>query len=287
MEQTYILIRVIHFAALLPLFGLLLFRCYGIPGPSEKARMIDGQAVRMAKLLTLLGLATGVLWFLVQAALMDGRWQAMVDFSTLGSVLHETRFGRVWLWHLGFSVALYGIFFTRAGRWASVAFAAAFLVSLAFTGHAIMQEGALGWLHRFNQAIHLMAGASWLGALLGLGLVLYSDGGESFGRQTLWRFVRVGYAAVAFVVASGWINAWLMVGSWQGLLSTSYGRVLSVKVSLVAILIGIALVNRFILLPRLSDASYAALKRTVVFEQVLGMLILFAVSILGTLPPPS
>ena len=100
----------------------------------------------------------------------------------------------------------------------------------------------------------------------------------------------MGYAAVALLAATGALNTLLLVGSVEALAGTPYGRLLSLKILLFLVMVVLALINRFRLLPRLrrepqSSAPLAALARSVLFEQVLGLAVLAVVSVLGTWPP--
>ena len=74
------------------------------------------------------------------------------------------------------------------------------------------------------------------------------------------------------------------------MVGTPYGRLLGLKILFFSVMVVLALVNRFRLLPRLRrepqpSAPIAALARSVLFEQALGFAVLAVVSILGTWPP--
>jgi putative copper resistance protein D len=100
----------------------------------------------------------------------------------------------------------------------------------------------------------------------------------------------MGYVAVALIALTGAINSLLLVGSFEGLVGTPYGRLLGLKILLFSVMVGLALINRFRLLPRLRHepqpaAPIVALARSVLFEQALGFAVLAVVSVLGTWPP--
>ena len=103
----------------------------------------------------------------------------------------------------------------------------------------------------------------------------------------------MGLAAVCTLVGTGLINAWLLVGSPGAALASDYwGRVLVLKLALFTVLVGLAAVNRLRLLPRLrarpaeDRAILSALIGNVMLEQALGLLVIAAASVLGTLSPP-
>ena len=61
----------------------------------------------------------------------------------------------------------------------------------------------------------------------------------------------MGYAAVALLSATGAINTPLLVGNVDSPAGTPYGRLLSLKILLFSVMVVLALINRFRLLPRL------------------------------------
>jgi putative copper resistance protein D len=94
---------------------------------------------------------------------------------------------------------------------------------------------------------------------------------------------------VAAIAITGAVNTLILVGSLDALFGTDYGRLLSLKILLYFAMVGIALRNRFRLMPRFADrfeGANRALYRSVFVEQAIGIGILVVVSLLGTLPPP-
>jgi putative copper export protein len=99
--------------------------------------------------------------------------------------------------------------------------------------------------------------------------------------------------AVAFVILSGVANAGFRVeGSFLKLLDSDYGDVLLKKIALVAAMLGIACLNRFVLMPRLRAAplkrmtQISKLRYILTVDIVLGTLVLGASAILGITMPP-
>ena len=160
-----------------------------------------------------------------------------------------------------------------------------------------------GLSHVLVQAIHLLAGGVWLGSLPALFHLAARARRTGFGfahataaqealRRMLPVYSRMGYAAVGAVLLTGLLNSWFLVGGVTALTSTAFGHVLLAKVALVLLMVGVAAINRFVLQPRIvaPDGDGAvpvrALWRSMAVEQGLGVLVLAAVSLLGTLPPP-
>ena len=170
------------------------------------------------------------------------------------------------------------------------------LVSLGLVGHAVEGQGPGRFVHQINQMVHLLAAGLWLGGLVPLSWLLgraRSPSGAawtSVARDVVPRFSQMGYAAVALLAATGAINTLVLVGSFEALVSTPYGRLLGLKILLFSIMVVLALINRLRLLPRLRreprpSAPLAALAYSVLFEQALGFAVLAVVSVLGTWPP--
>lgn len=103
--------------------------------------------------------------------------------------------------------------------------------------------------------VHLLAGSVWLGGLVGLVVVLPALVGRGEeGGVVLARFSAAGAAVLLALAVTGGLLAWRILGSWSGLVETTYGRLLLAKVATVAVVVALAAVNRFTLLPRLRAA---------------------------------
>ncbi|MET9292209.1 copper resistance protein CopC [Streptomyces sp. NPDC003077] len=90
--------------------------------------------------------------------------------------------------------------------------------------------------------LHLLAVATWLGGLCALLVSLYW--GPSVERSSVRRFSRLAFGSVVVLAATGVYQSWRQVGSWKALTDTSYGRLLLLKVGLIAVLLGIAWMSR-------------------------------------------
>ncbi|MER7816024.1 copper resistance protein CopC, partial [Streptomyces sp. NPDC096153] len=90
--------------------------------------------------------------------------------------------------------------------------------------------------------LHLLAVAAWLGGLATLLVALHRA--PSLGRAAVLRFSRVAFWSVVVLAATGLYQSWRQVGSWSALTGTSYGRLLLVKIGLVAVLVGVAWISR-------------------------------------------
>jgi putative copper resistance protein D len=183
--------------------------------------------------------------------------------------------------------------------WLGFAAALGLTAAIAWTGHAGSTLGAIGDLHVTADALHLLAAAAWIGGLVPLVLLLAAVRRHptvewtSQARDVTRRFSTLGTVSVATLMASGIVNAWILVGSVHGLLVTEYGRLLMLKLGVFAIMLVFAAMNRFWLTPRLglspaSGAQLDALRqltRNSTIEIGLGVIIFAIVGMLGTLHP--
>ncbi|SOD63699.1 copper transport protein [Streptomyces zhaozhouensis] len=87
--------------------------------------------------------------------------------------------------------------------------------------------------------VHLLATACWLGGLVTL-LVLLRGAEGPPPAAAVRRYSTVALAGVATLAATGLYQSWRQVGSFSALTGTDYGRLLIVKVVVVAVLLGVA-----------------------------------------------
>jgi putative copper resistance protein D len=296
--------RVLHYTAVTTLAGVSFFPLYAYAAAEPAGLFRWRQAVLLAAAAA--ALISGLLWFVFSVANMSGTMAGIADQEMLWTVVNETTFGSVWMARMVLAVILTVIAArpfrkATAGRdLITACLAAVLLASLAGTGHAQIEEGWIGLVHVGADAAHLLAAGAWLGGLVPLGFILldYSmaDGEPIVDVDPiLLRFSSMGYAAVATLVASGLINSWFLVGSVSSLLTTLYGQILLAKVAFFAAMLALAAANRFWLVPRMIETRMGAsgepavwlarLRYHVLGEQFLGLMVLLAVSVLGTMRP--
>jgi putative copper resistance protein D len=302
MDALIVGARLVHFSAAMLLFGASLFRIYVAHKiPRDIAAGFDRWLWKTLLFASVLASLSALAWWDALAVYMGDGWRDALNSDVLSAVLFETEFGKVWIWHLGFCFATAAILLISPGSLPkanlfAVALSLAILITLAAVGHATMHEGLQRIVHQSSQTIHLVAAGAWLGALVPLGYVLRHATRErrwiSLALAALSRFSRFGYFAVGLILLSGCVMSWQMVGGWSELFDTAYGRVLLAKVFLFSLMTGVAAVNRFYWMPRLAPQQNAkrsqpmlrSLLRNVTVEQAIGLAILAAASLLGTLP---
>jgi copper resistance protein D len=290
-DELTVASRFVQFAAVSLLVGAPLFRLVIQPaGPIKLDRPPVELAAAIAALLSGLGWLAGV------AASMAGGWFEAVDPDTFAAVMLDTRFGHLWIARLALIVAIIVLCArTKCSRTPDVALlvlSAAATASLVGVGHGLEGSGSLALIHPAADVVHLLCMAIWLGGLFYLALVLrravtVRDVDPDVVRTVLPRFSRIGYGAVGLLLVSGFINAIILVPRPEALINTLYGRILLVKISLAALMVIVAIVNRIVLTPRVLDqpAAITALWRNILVEQATGLLVLAAVALLGTIHP--
>lgn len=162
-----------------------------------------------------------------------------------------------------------------------------------------MDEGSRRYLHFTSDIVHLLAAGSWLGALAAFALLLRSNNltGDLQIRllaRMLTGFESAGALMVATLAITGVVNYLLVVGPVLETLTTStYGALLSLKVFLFAGMLVFAAVNRFHLSPLLErsiqtgtpNVAINALRRSMILELSVAVIIMGLVAWLGTLSP--
>ncbi|MGW0915963.1 copper resistance CopC/CopD family protein [Streptomyces sp. NPDC002784] len=92
-----------------------------------------------------------------------------------------------------------------------------------------------------SAVLHLLATAVWLGGLTALLLTLRR---AHLTPDTVTRFSRLALASVTVLVVTGVYQSWRGLGSWDALTGTTYGRLLTLKLIAVALLLATAAVSR-------------------------------------------
>ena len=235
---------------------------------------------------------TTLLWLPIRAAILAGDWSGATNSGMVSSVLFETSIGRAWQYQAA-AVLILVLSFQAPERFRSrsIAVASAItLLSLVTIGHAAgINSGWTRLFHKFNDGVHVLAAGSWLGALVPVALLLgrlESKQTENQAMQGLIKFSAAGHVAVTIVVLSGAMNVLLIVGGFPLDWRLPYQALLSIKVLIVTIMIAIAVLNRYLLVPRWNRAPNALpwIRRATISEIVLGTTVVALVAWFGMLP---
>ncbi|MGW9372869.1 copper resistance CopC/CopD family protein [Streptomyces xanthophaeus] len=94
--------------------------------------------------------------------------------------------------------------------------------------------------------LHLLAMGLWLGGLITLLTVLRhrAPGSRDIPASAIGRFSTLAFTAVAVLAGTGMYQSWRQVGSWEALFTTSFGRILVVKLVAVVLVLAAAAFSR-------------------------------------------
>jgi copper resistance protein D len=295
-------LRFVQYLLLLGLFGWTAFRVVGL----RAASWVPVRSGRTAAIIAA-GLApfvsTGLM--LAATAAMMGQTIWALDWPIIEAMTLDTDIGWAFLMRTAFLVA--GAMALLAARdnlrlsFAAICFAVA-LMTLGWSGHAAATEGALGWIHRLGNGIHLLASGFWLGAIgwfMHLSTIAHREAERVSVAPLLAAmhgFAPLGVALVATVSVTGLINAQLIfgLGNSAATLATSYGVLLAAKVAIVVGMLAFGAHNAWISRSSIAKGKSAALeyraalsrvRHSLAFEMILGITVVGLVALLGMLSP--
>lgn len=301
-DAAVIIARLVQFSAAAVLGGGALFFLYGV-APDARATW----PTRLIATAAGAGALGAIGWLMAQSGQIGSGPADAFDPATVWSVATETGFGRVALARLAFFLcALFLAIGLKSGRrlWLYLGITgAAASASFAWTGHGARDGGLAGSIHLAADVLHLLAGSIWIGALAVLTILVCrasragaGGGGGQDALTGLVRFSAIGLGVVGVLVASGLVNGWLLVGptGLRRVLTTPYGLLLLTKLVLFGMMLALAALNRYRLIPQLEPAlradsgpkSFEPVVRSILAETALAILVLGLVSWLGTLSPP-
>ena len=282
--------RFAHFIAAMFIFGASAYLWLYTP---EKLRRALSPAVwRLSLVASVVAFVTAIVWVALELALMADDWSQAYDPGAIGDVLTDTAFGHAWALHLTLAAALVAVVgFGPRGRWAiTTIVSAALLASLGLVGHAAMQTGAEGVAHRTNHAVHLLTTAIWIGGVVPFAMCLHAYRDDDLRRdaaRAMMDFSFWGQFVVAAIILTGAVNIALTSGRPPFPPTTPYRVLLVAKIVLVAIMIALAVMNRYVLAPKLKPGAtaLAVLRATSAAEVLLGSVVVALVSVFALFDP--
>ncbi|WP_340614906.1 copper homeostasis membrane protein CopD [Xenorhabdus thailandensis] len=303
LEALYIFCRFSHFVAVMLMFGLSLFTVMLVSGHFSS---LMRERLKVGVLIsTVLALITSIIWFIVQAGLMGDGWHDVYVLDIWLAVL-GTSFGQIWRWQLLIAVfAVGGLFLSniKIKNFLLLGCSIILLSSHAFIGHAAMHEGSIGLLLQANQVVHLLSAGYWFGGLWPFLVCLqflrlrqsvetnlspnaanlYADSVIAMKKFSLY-----GHFAVFLVIVTGIVSSVILIPDWPvfSRALSEYQSMLWLKIVLVIGMVLLALINRYILVPKLKQKKcYQQLIINSWLEIILGTTALLCVAIFATQPP--
>jgi putative copper resistance protein D len=168
-------------------------------------------------------------------------------------------------------------------RVAWLGFSGLLLTATSFTeaGHAVSQS----WVFQLVLVVHLSLAAWWVGTLYPLWLACHRLAFAE-AHAVLHRFGQFAVAAVLLIVLAGLYLSYQLT-AWNNLFTSSYGLFLITKLVLVLLLLGLAALHKFVLVPQLLSSQDASrLKKSLLIEKFTGAGIYFITTVLTTLVGP-
>ena len=158
-----------------------------------------------------------------------------------------------------------------------------FLLSFRFGGHVSVQSLSV----QFALAVHFTMFALWIGALYPLLTISRTEQVAEL-KVSLERFSKHAVLIVSLLLLSGLTMMLSLIHSMAELFTTAYGVALTLKILLVIGLLGIAAVNKLIIVPRLLlQADAAHFQRSVRVEIAVAVILLLLTAYLSTALGPA
>jgi putative copper resistance protein D len=275
--------KAISYATTLPAAGAIFFVSYADRRLREQQR---GSILRHVLMLSALAVLSSILKISLLDASMSGSPADMFDLSSAGMILGAGEGLAIALRLVGLTLCMAAF---KAGRLARTASClGALLAAASFAGvghvHALKPDR----LPTTLLVLHLACVAFWLGALWPL-LRVARDAELARTAALAARFGAIALSMVGLLIGAGALLAFQLLGNVSLLWSTGYGRMLSLKLLLVAALLCAAALNRLWLTPRLlrgDRTASASLRRSIRFEMIVGGLILLVTAAFTSLTGP-
>jgi copper transport protein len=300
--------RWLEFMAMLAVIGGVAFQLLVLPR-AQRAMVgalsmdtryeLSDTARRLAQSALILLLVTAASRLYSEARAVLGPERA-IDRGALRMVL-GTSWGTGWLIGvIGVLVAALGIVIVRRLRadagWLVAALGAlAIGIAPALTGHASVTRPV--GLSIALDAAHVLAACAWVGSLLtllftALPLVRGRRSMEGIGSGPLVAslvraFHPIALTCATIVIATGLLSAWLRLPTVPALWTSSYGRLLLLKLAFVAVVVILGARNWRRVMPTLGDdASARRITRTAGAELTVAALVLAVTAVLVSTSPP-
>ncbi|MGZ4387781.1 MAG: copper resistance CopC/CopD family protein [Gaiellaceae bacterium] len=210
------------------------------------------------------------------------------------SPIAGTRFGAAFIaMTLGFALVaalLYLAWLTERTLllWPAFLIGVVFASGLSLSGHSAADAGH-SWLSELADWVHLTAACLWIGGLVQLVAVVFPAAPE-LRRGAFVRFSRYATALVALLLAAGIYLSVLRLPHLADLWTQGYGRVLLVKLGLVAVALAWGGFHHAVVRPALegpgSEGVLSRLPHSLVGESMVGVAILLVAAVLVDSKPP-
>jgi len=276
------------FAALALLIGPLVVRLLVLRGavPERAERGFHVLGVVAA----ILVVDVGIVGFVLRASNALQLPIADLPYADLQPFAEKTRFGIAFLaMTLGFGIVsallLVAWILDRLElRWPALVLSVALVSGLSLSGHQGTEPNST----RLTEAadwLHLVAASVWVGGLVSLAFLVWPLA-PSLRRAAFLGFARLATVLVGAMVLAGAYLALVRLPEPSDLWETVYGRFLLVKLAIVAIALTWGAVHHLVVRPRLAAGREPAVRRSLVGEATVALVVLLAAAVLTNVAPP-
>lgn len=298
-------------AAALDLFGLVLLTGVAAGWLWLQPRQPAGRAAARLEPWLALAIAlslAGALWDLLLRAAALYETSLAAAWRHAGGVLVDSDYGRFWILRVGTLLGLVLLWIASRGALRPLRLAMPLVVlvsvfALVATSHA-GENGSFAVLG-LSDLIHVTAAGLWGGSVIIYGFAVaprlrHGAVPAAWVAESAERLSALAALALALVLASGLYNAWtLLGGNISALWQTDYGRILTIKLVFVALMMAIGFHNRYHVVPLIrawarppqlaaeADAPLGRLQTMLRIDTAVLLAVLIAAALLGNASPPS
>ncbi|WML38849.1 copper resistance protein CopC [Neobacillus sp. OS1-2] len=252
-KADLIIIRWVQYLSNACYVGLLFFYIVILPKEYRINGSTDKLFLRLLSSSLVLLFLSILLSLPLQATIESGfPWSEVFSFQTFENMLMNTNFGQTWIYQVAIllTLALITSFIGMAEStkrillWVCLALATALLLTKALTSHAAAHANQL--LTISMDFLHLLAASIWIGSLIGF-VVLFSwcknEKTKQEYLQMMKGFSKWGIILVLLLTFTGVFGSLLYIPNPSSLIQTTYGKVLTSKVTLFLLMLILAGVN--------------------------------------------
>lgn len=240
------------------------------------------------------GGAVVVNFFLQVGSFAEDGWAGLFD-PTMSELLWLSDLGSSVAWRItGFSLALLAILIpnkvNRINRFFLFSLLLIATVCLAYSFTLIGHSTELGEFAKWLVALHVVAIGVWIGSLLPLWSMCSRLASEQL-KQYMESFGRLAMFIVAIVALTGGILLTQLLQTPMEIITSNYGLGILIKLSIIALILMIAALHKFNLVPGLSandndPKPSLLLKRSIGVEILIACLILSITAIVSSILGP-
>jgi copper transport protein len=280
-------LRYVSYLAILAVVGILFTSAYVWPGA--------GTHRLLRQVLSWSLLATAVLGF-VQVLVVASDISGEAPWSSFGAIdaATTTSAGMAFMIRIVLALAMWIVLFQyriahRDVYWTAVSLPGlGLLATWAFAGHArSMRWPVIGVA---TDVAHHAAAAAWIAGLAIVGWIIIPKTQPDIIVPAVRNFSRVAAICVGVLVTTGVVQSLRLVGSPNELLDVEHGRYLAAKVVILGVMLVIASVNRRRVNEHIGDTSdadraFGSLRRAIVVEFAIGLMIVGITAAMVVSPP--